>query len=141
MQKSIPIKLRNWQEPNVKFVIVQDKDFNDCYELKNELKEIAKKCNREDALIRIVCSELESWFLGDLPAVEMAFGIDLSKKKNKAIYRNPDNIQNAKQELKNLIPMYQPISGSQRIADNMDINNNKSKSFNVFVNGVKRICF
>jgi len=139
LQKSIPIKLRNWQEPNVKFVIVQDKDSDDCHELKNELKEIAKKCKREDTLIRIVCSELESWFLGDLTAVEKAFNIDLSKKKNKALYRNPDKIQNAKQELKNLIPIYQPISGSQRIAANMDINGNNSKSFNVFVEGIKRI--
>jgi hypothetical protein len=56
----------------------------------------------------------------------------LSKKKNKVIYRNPDKIQNAKQELKNLIPAYQPISGSQKIAYCMDINGNKSDSFNCF---------
>ncbi|MDR0516847.1 MAG: DUF4276 family protein [Fibromonadaceae bacterium] len=139
LQRSIPIKLRNWQEPNVKFVIVHDKDSNDCIKLKAELKNIAKNCKREDALVRIICSELESWFLGDLAAVEKSFGINLSEKKNKAIYRNPDNIQNAKQELRKLIPQYQQISGSRKIASEMSLSDNKSRSFLVFIEGIMKV--
>jgi len=139
LQNSIPRKLRNWKEPNIKFVIVHDKDSNDCIKLKTELKNLAKNSHRGDTLVRIICTELESWFLGDLTAVEKAFGINLSKKKNKAIYRNPDNnIQNAKQELRKLIPQYQPISGSRKIAPEMNFKDNKSKSFHVFMDGVKR---
>jgi hypothetical protein len=77
--------------------------------------------------------------LGDLTAVEKAFGVNLSKIKKKSIYSNPDKIQNAKQELKKLIPTYQQISGSQRITENMNIDDNKSKSFRVFVDGVRRL--
>ena len=139
LRNSIPRKLQAWKEPDVKFVIVLDNDLNDCKILKTELKETAKNCNREDTLVRIICSELESWFLGDLTAIEKAFGIDLSKKRNKAIYRNPDNIQNAKQELRKLVPLYQQISGSKKIAVEMSLSVNKSRSFQVFVEGVLRV--
>jgi uncharacterized protein YktA (UPF0223 family) len=60
--------------------------------------------------VRIVCTELESWFLGDFQAIEKTFNIDLKNRKNKTIYRNPDAIRNAKQELKRLVPQYQQIS-------------------------------
>jgi hypothetical protein len=139
LQNSISRKLQTWKETNAKFVIVHDNDSSDCKKLKRELVNLAKNCKREDTLVRIVCPELESWFLGDLSAVEKAFNVNLAKKKNKAIYRYPDKIQNAKQELKKLIPMYQPILGSQSIALNMDIDSNKSRSFQVFVEGVRRI--
>ena len=32
LEKSIPIKLRAWNEPNVAFVIVHDQDSNNCIE-------------------------------------------------------------------------------------------------------------
>jgi uncharacterized protein YktA (UPF0223 family) len=139
LRKSIPMELRSWNEPNVRFVIVHDKDSNDCILLKQDLIRITYECNRPDTLVRIVCTELESWFLGDLQAVEKAFNINLKRQKNKALFRNPDSIQNAKQELKRLVPEYQQISGSQNISKHMDVANNKSHSFNVFVSGVKKL--
>ena len=140
LKKSIPRKLRAWKEPNVQFVILHDKDASDCFVLKKDLISLVEEGNRTDTLIRIVCSELESWYLGDLEAVEKAFSVDLSKKKNKTIYQNPDAIVNAKQELKQLIPQYQPISGSRKISEYMNIDNNNSKSFQVFVSGINRLC-
>jgi uncharacterized protein YktA (UPF0223 family) len=138
LQKSIPRIIPGWCEPNVRFVVLHDKDSNDCKKLKIELKKLVSQ--RTDTLIRIVCSELESWFLGDLNAVEHAFNVNLSKKKNRRLYQMPDDIANAKQELKKLVPSYQQISGSQRIAKHLDIENNKSKSFQVFVDGIRKFC-
>jgi hypothetical protein len=63
----------------------------------------------------------------------------LSAQKTKALFRNPDAISNAKQELKKLVPTYQPINGSNAIAQFMDITKNSSHSFNVFVSGVKKL--
>ena len=140
LRKSIPIKTRGWSEPYVRFIIVYDKDSADCKSLKREIYELIDEHRRSDTLIRIICTELESWFLGDLDAVEKAFSIDLSKKKNKSIYQNPDAISNAKQELKLLVPKYQPILGSKRISEFMDISKNKSKSFQVFISGIHRVC-
>jgi len=139
LKKSIPIKTRGWKEPNVQFIIVQDKDSADCFMLKNEIYNLIYDTRRAETLIRIVCTELESWYLGDLDAVEKGFCTNLSNYKSKAILRNPDLVVNAKQELKKLIPSYQPISGSIAIARHMDITKNKSHSFNVFIHGIEKL--
>ena len=56
LQKSIRIKLSAWNEPDVKFVIVQDQDSNNCRELKMQLLQICNGTKR-DVLIRIACHE------------------------------------------------------------------------------------
>jgi uncharacterized protein YktA (UPF0223 family) len=81
---------------------------------------------------------VNKWFFGDLQAVEKAFSINLKNQKNKALFRDPDNIQNAKQELKKLAPKYQQVSGSQSISKFMNIAENKSPSFQIFISGVKK---
>ncbi|MCL2832197.1 MAG: DUF4276 family protein [Treponema sp.] len=139
LKKSIPIKTRGWKEQNVQFVIVCDKDSADCKKLKTDLHNLIYETRHSDTLIRIVCTELESWYLGDLDAVEKGYGISLSGYKAKAIFRNPDSIANAKQELRKLVPAYQQITGAKKIAQYMDITKNKSHSFNVFVKGIEKI--
>jgi uncharacterized protein YktA (UPF0223 family) len=139
LRKSIPIKTKGWRESDIQFVIVHDQNSSDCKKLKEELSNLIYNTRRANSLIRIVCTELESWFLGDLNAVEKGYRIDLSAHKEKALYRNPDAISNAKQALKKLIPTYQPISGSNTIAQFMDIANNNSHSFYVFISGIKKL--
>jgi hypothetical protein len=138
LAKSIPRKLRAWQEPNDKFVILHDQDGSDCVQLKTELLSLCKN-SKNDCLIRIVCNELESWFFGDLAAISLAYDRDYMQLGAKRKYRTPDNLSNAKEELRKLIPEYQPISGAGRIAAHMDLDNNSSRSFNVFISGVKKV--
>jgi hypothetical protein len=140
LRKSIPNKLAGWKEPDVRFVIVHDQDSADCRTVKHDILALTLNTMRPDTLIRIACTELESWFLGDFNAIEKGFNINLTAKRNKAFFRNPDSIQNAKQELEKLIPKYQPITGSRIIARYMDIGTNKSGSFQAFVTGVRRLC-
>src|SRR5580698_6282898 len=65
LEASYPRKMREWREPNVKFVILRDNDGANCRKLKRQL--ISKiPHGTPEFLIRIVCQELESWFLGDL---------------------------------------------------------------------------
>jgi len=139
LQKSIPVKLRAWQNPEDKFVIVHDQDSGDCHELKAELLSLCGN-SKNDCLIRIVCDELESWYFGDLAAVSLAYGKDFIRLNAKRKYRMPDKLGNAKQEFRKIIPSYQPIGGARKIAAHMDVDNNTSPSFNVFVSGVRRIC-
>ena len=79
------------------------------------------------------CVDLEN-------AVSKAYGKDLTSLKNKKKYRNPDQIENPKQELKKIIPQMGQIEGAQRIAPHMNVANNTSYSFNVFLQGVQRLC-
>lgn len=139
LKKSIPKKLKGWMEPEAKFVIVHDQDSNDCKVLKAELKELCEKYDRT-VLIRIPCHELEAWYFGDLNAVSMAFGRDLTKLEKKSKYRVPDQIQNAKKEIQKLLPEYGQREGARKIAQYMDIDANTSYSFRVFVDGVKKLC-
>ena len=140
LAKSIPRKLRKWPFPKDKFVIVHDQDSNDCIKLKEGLKLLCESSNsKNEYLIRIVCVELEAWYFGDLKAVSLAYGKDLNQYAVKRKFREPDKIVNAKEELRRLVPTYQPIDGAKKISAFMDVENNTSYSFNIFVNGVKGI--
>ncbi|WP_419026295.1 DUF4276 family protein [Emergencia sp.] len=139
LEASIPKKLKSWNQPNTKFVIIRDQDSGDCVDVKQKLKELSSPYNR-DVLIRIACRELESWYFGDLEAVSAAYGKDVAKLSQKSKYRVPDRIGNPKDELKKLIPKHQQIDGARKIAVHMDIARNTSESFKCFVSGVKRLC-
>ena len=142
LQKSIPRKLRAWRDPEVKFVVVHDQDSSDCKKLKDALFTLCESASRPDTLIRIVCSELESWFLADLVAIQNAFDLkNIIKLQFKSKYRAPDRLRNAKQELKMLVPQYQEISGSRLIAPHLDLDNNRSKSFKIFIFGIKNLFY
>lgn len=140
LQKSIRSKVRvfnNWHEP-VAIIILHDQDSADCKILKNDLIE---KCGDYNIpiLIRIVCRELESWYLGDLSAIEKAYPSFKSNKfQRKAQFRNPD-LLNAKDKLKKILPEYKEIASSREISKFMDVEQNKSISFRNFVSGIHTI--
>ncbi|MGL5795601.1 MAG: DUF4276 family protein [Waterburya sp.] len=142
LERSISKKLKAWTKP-AKFIVLRDKDSDDCLIVKQKLLKLCQQGNKPDTLIRIACHELESWFLGDLAAVKKGLNITLprSVNQNKEKYRDPDRISNAKQELKKIAPNYQPISGSRAIARHLNLDNNKSHSFNVFIQGLKKVLF
>ncbi len=140
LEKSIPRKLRGWREPGVRFIIVRDQDGADCYMLKENLLRVCKEAGRDDSLVRIVCNELESWFLGDLTAVAGAYNkASIARLQVKRKYRNPDSIANAAEELKKLVPAYQRLQGAKKIAGHIDIDRNHSISFHVFIEGIIKL--
>jgi len=140
LQKSIHSKVRvfdNWHEPAA-LIILHDQDSADCKILKEDLSE---RCGGHSIpiLIRIVCRELESWYLGDLLAVEKAYpNFKSIKYKRKATFRNPD-LLNAKDKLKKILPEYKEIASSREISKFMDVEQNRSISFNNFVSGIQTI--
>ncbi|MBE9240551.1 DUF4276 family protein [Synechocystis salina] len=143
LARSIPTKIKAFQfSPSTKFVIVHDQDSHNCKSLKEELLKICRKSGKEDVLIRIICHELESWFLGDLAAVEKAYNLrprGLSQKQNQQKFRDPDKLNSAKHELKKLVGEYYAGTHSKKIAPYLSLTNNKSHSFQVFINGMKKL--
>jgi hypothetical protein len=140
LQKSLPRKLRAWRTPGVQFVVVQDKNGGDCHAVKKGLVKLCRQGGRRDTLVRIVCHHLESWFLGDLMAVEKAYRLNgIARRQTQRKFSTPDNLANAEQELRRLVPMYQKIGGSRLIAPHLDFDVNKSHSFKVFIDGVRRL--
>ncbi len=138
LQHSIPHKLKAWNMPDTKFVVVQDQDSADCKVLKSELQQLCDSVI-SGVLVRIACVELEAWYWGDLHAISKAYNKDLTGLANKALYRNPDCIQNPKQELKKFLPQHQQISGARSIAPHINIESNTSASFRIFISGIRRL--
>lgn len=139
LEKSIPRKLRAWKTPGTAFIIVRDKDGADCIEIKKRLVSLCANAGRSDSLVRIACQELESWFLGDLAAVEKAFSIKkLAMQQQNKKYKYPDKLGNASEELEKLVRGYRKVSGAKKIATYMSVDQNYSHSFNCFVQGICR---
>ncbi len=140
LQKSIPKKIKvfsHYHEP-AGVIIVHDQDSNDCKVLKSKLSDICSSNGECAVLIRIACRELESWFLGDMKAIQSAyprFKIEKFIRKDK--FRNPDNL-NAAEELKIILPEFQKIASARAISEHLALHTdeNKSESFKQFVTGI-----
>ncbi|GAW85504.1 conserved hypothetical protein [Bathymodiolus platifrons methanotrophic gill symbiont] len=140
LEKRLPGKLKAWKSHGAKFVVMRDQDSGCCFIIKSNLVNECRNSGKPDALVRIACHELESFYLGDLAAVAKSIGPNnLAEKQNRAKFRDPDKLSNASQELKRIAPNYQKISGSRDISKYLDITNNRSKSFNALISGVKRL--
>lgn len=140
LEKSIPRKLRAWQEPGVRFVIVFDNDAGNCIELKQRLTALCNESGRLDTLVRIACQELEAWYFGDPEALAQAFDKkQLSKIGNKSRYRDPDSIISPAKEISKLIPEFQKISGARKMSAHLSRESNRSGSFHALMDGVERV--
>lgn len=140
LERSIPRKLKAWKEPNVRFVVLEDNDNRECKFIKRRLKESVDESGRPDTLVRLVCQELESWYIGDLKALAEAFGdANLYKPALRKRYAIPDEWQKPSVELERLVPSFQKGSGARLMSKALGRYANLSHSFNVFVSGLARI--
>ena len=139
LDKSIARKLLAWREPDVHFVIIRDNDNAACLVLKTRLRHMCAAAGRPETLIRLVCQELESWYLGDLPALSAAFGLDVNTPKNQRLFAQPDARSKPSQDMKRLIPEFQKISGARLLASCLEPSNNASHSFRVCLAGLRRL--
>lgn len=137
LEKSVPRKLKAWREPGVRFVVVRDNDGEDCLAVKARLRDLCRAGGRDDTLVRVVCQELEAWYFGEPEALAEAYGDPrLSALDRKAKYRNPDGIQSPSTELEQVIPEFQKVSGARAMGALLTRERNRSRSFQVFVDGV-----
>ena len=113
LDRSIARKLSAWREPGVHFVIVRDNDNADCRKVKSDLRQKCKQSGRGKTLIRLVCQELESWYLGDLAALDSAFGVSLDKHRYRKRFANPDALRKPSDEIERLVPGFQKRSGAR----------------------------
>ncbi|MEI6603610.1 MAG: DUF4276 family protein [Clostridia bacterium] len=141
LEKRLVLRLREWQKPDCQFIILRDQDSAVCKDVKAFLRQKCNEGQHPETLIRIACHELESWYLGDLLAVEAGLEITgLARLQNKAKYRNPDLIANSAEELKKITKCrYQKISGSREIGKHLEVDRNLSHSFTVFTEGLFRL--
>lgn len=140
LEKRLPIRLKAWQQPEALFVVMRDQDCGDCIQIKNNLVAKCADAGKPNTLVRIACRELESFYLGDLAAVAQAVGPSkLARHQNSAKFRNPDHLPNPALELKKLAPNYQKVAGSRVIGHILNLEHNRSTSFNMLVSGIRHL--
>lgn len=140
LQKSIPKQVRAFSHyhESIGVIILQDQDSADCKKVKTKLSKLVTNNSDCKHLIRIVCRELESWYIGDLMAVKSAYPhFKVDQYVRKAKYRYPD-VCNAAYELKEILPEFQKVTSAGKIGAFINENTNKSESFNQFVSGIKK---
>lgn len=143
LEKQMERKIRLWRRPDTWFLVLRDQDSGDCVAVKRRLQDIAGGTGKgERVLIRIACHELESFYLGDLRAVEEGLGLSgLAHRQEQKRFRAPDALSNAAQELKTLTKKsYQKLGGSIKIAPCLSLDgSNRSVSFNALLRGIRRM--
>lgn len=132
--------------PGARILIVRDQDSGDCKKVKQHIKNIIRGKSHAPTLVRIVCRELETWFLGDLKAVSHAYPrVKPQHYVNKADFRNVDAIQNTNEFLLAIIPEYgdrislPKLEVAESIAPYLYLENNSSESFNQFISGIEKL--
>ncbi|GAA1986922.1 DUF4276 family protein [Amycolatopsis minnesotensis] len=132
----------------LRIVVVIDRDLDDCAELKRKLVRIADDAGlpRSAVLFRIAIDELESWFLGDVPALCAAYPRVPANLGEQARYRDPDATGKALRALEHVLKSngyhrdhLAKVKAAVGIGVHMDVEANRSRSFQVFRDGLRRL--
>ena len=141
LEKSIPKKLRAWREPGVRFMVMRDQDSGDCRTIKAKLATLCEQSGRADTFIRVVCRELEAWYIGDAEALTQAFPAtarQIRRELRKSRFRDPDSVDQPAKALSGFIPKFQKRSGARSLGRHLS-RQNRSCSYQVFPAGVERL--
>lgn len=159
--KSLPNTLRgyrHWLPDNYWLIVLIDEDRDDCHKLKQKLEDIALKAGLStktnpdgdgnfSVINRIVIEELEAWFFGDIPALVEAFPRVPETLDRRQSYRDPDAIRGGTWEALERVlregGYYKnglaKIDAARKIAEYMDPDRNRSKSFQVFRDALRTL--
>ena len=143
MEKRMALRIRGYLNPQARFIILRDQDSHaDCIALKRALQDRCVGTRREaHCLVRIACTELESFYLADLAAVSKALDLPgLDRLQGERKFRDPDRLGSPSMELKALTKnRYEKREGSARIGQHLALDNTRSPSFRHLVAGIRRL--
>lgn len=143
LEKQLVRRIRAYQNPAARFIVLRDQDsFTDCVRLKQSLLALCAESGKANAcLVRIACTELETFYLGDLQAVEAALNLaGLAKQQPSKKFRMPDHLGSPSRELQLLTRhRYEKVAGSRAIGAHLDLDNNRSPSFCHLLSGIRRM--
>ena len=158
MIKELPARLKGeqWIPHNWRIIVLIDEDRRNCHELKAYLESAAHEAGfvtksnaapNEDFQVvnRLAIEELEAWFFGDVEALHTAYPRISQNLQDQAKYRDPDAIRGGTYEaLEHILRRANYYKGNlpkrevaQNIAQHMEPSRNRSRSFQVFVEGLK----
>ena len=147
----LPAKLggyAKWLPADYRIVILLDEDRQDCVVLKERVLAEGRKVGLSRSLLcRIAVEELESWFLGDVPALMKAYpGVPPTLGARRK-YRDPDKIAGGTWEALERVLQdagyfkagLAKIAAARALAPHMNVEVNTSRSFRTFRDGLRRL--
>ena len=136
--RSLRMKIKSDQNLNRKFLVLRDADRLDCNILKRDLIEMIPAGRRGKALVRIVCQELEAWYLAQPAALKKA-GVLASEIPAAILRRSPDSVQDPKQVFLKHAHHRGQMDNARKIAPHLDIESKVSASFAHAVLALRRL--
>jgi hypothetical protein len=158
--QELPSRLRGYASrmrcQRLKIAVLVDRDADDCVKLKQRLERMADDAGlgrragaRGDCVVlnRIVIEELEAWFFGDVSALRRAYPRVPASLGEQARYRDPDALAGGTWEALGRVLAnggYQTsglnkLRTASDVAPHMDVEANRSRSFQVFRDGLRRM--
>ncbi len=138
LERSLANKIANDPLPNSKFLILRDADNKDCRALKRNIRERVPRGKRARTVVRIVCQELEAWYLAQ-PDALIAAGALARQIPKKVLNANADAIGDPKRLFLSLAHDKGQIEHARRIGPELDISSTQSASFKHFVSGLRKL--
>lgn len=156
--KRAPERLKgyaSWLPDSSRILVLVDRDDDDCEQLKARLEAMAGAAGlmtktqaqagqRFQVVNRIAIEELEAWFFGDWEAVQTAYPRVSSNIVKKAGFRDPDQIAGGTWEaIERVLKRagyfetgLRKLELARSVAAHMNIERNRSRSFQAFVSAV-----
>ncbi len=158
---SLPKRLRgyfHWLPTDWRIVVLVDRDADDCTTLKANLEKMAAEAGLKTrtscrgkgdfhVLNRIAIEELEAWFFGDVDALVAAYpGIPTTLGAKKG-FRDPDavpggtweRLQHVLQEVGYYRAGMPKIEVARKVSQEMSPDRNRSRSFQAFCSGLRKL--
>lgn len=155
---NLPSKLRAYGEEErddvVVVVLVDLDDREDCMVFKSDIVDLLNHCRKKPkSLFRIAVEELEAWFLGDQLAIKLAYPAARQQilddyiqdsqcgtweKLADAIYLGGQTAL-CRHGRRSVRILEQKRDWAKNIAPHLDVENNQSRSFQVFRDGIRNL--
>jgi hypothetical protein len=139
LTRQLERKLRGYQNPKARFIVLRDQDTDDCAKIKRELIRLSARAGKPRTAVTIACREIEAFYLGDLLAVETGLNIPhIARQQHRARFRNPDSVETPARVLETLTRhRYHKVSGSRAIAPHLNIDAPRSASFRYLIHAIQ----
>jgi len=141
-------------DPNRRIVVVLDNDRGNCIDLRRRVEAVARTAGLKvdgpltarQVVVRIAMHELEAWFLGDVSALRAAYPGVPETLAARSVFRDVDSIERPHARLERVLQnagyhasRLDKIRAAQDIAPHMNPRSNRSRSFCVFVRGLREL--
>jgi hypothetical protein len=143
LKKNLTPKMNQWRLPNTQFFVLMDNDNKpNCKDVKLALFKQCEEANRPDTIIRLVCQELEAWYLGDLTTVSNYYNQPIKLPTLKQITQQnikPDSVDKPSELLKQQFLNFKKGDLARYMGKHITLEGNSSVSFGYFVQSLKTV--